>query len=1233
MKKPKWYAKALYIGFALALAIGLIAPVAAAGEATIWIDGPCYGKVGDNLTFCAVTVPPASTIAWMIDDVPVGGNTTCITVAFPPPPGNHVVTATGYWGSLNQTARLEVKIGEGLNPQMEYNIKGTEATFTVPSQYQGHVNCWSFVGSGELGAEGAGWMVVAGGTPRPCSGQTGGGGANFVTVRGFAQGELIISAQTEAFNTTSPPYTYYPATTLSAIKKWGEIDYTYLWGCDYETEECSDTSGSTQVWWDEDLKQWQGYATLCDAVLGTFATETVGEFHVPADGADVEWWVMDATAPVDTLPSGIPACDSFAYGDGLVTLIEDMQAAYPSRLVGFGDCDTKYIETTSGDGLSAGVTCVDLVACGEEAVKIVVVAKYPIEEHCSEWLVFPEILSWNFWTQEIEKVPQVAWAGEKIVLEKQFGASYADPAYVANFKLENQSVGVLEGIDSAFNQYNSDDSVWTHLDENGVARCILHSQLQGKADVICALYEQTFTGAPAGAESPPPVLGGDLEGNWRLINQHGFMVYFLKIESVTLGNLQGVREDHNDGLWEPIVDGGMITAATNTTMTDDTKAWDVDRWVGKTVVIWKQNHDDVSISSEQLRQIVNNTATTLTVDKKWTEVPIIGGGVDWYYLILSPVWDASLDDTAQTLNVSQDALLRLRVKGWFYDANNLSMRPQSYCDVNANGVPDMADYILPAGRWVLPDDWEYLAGPWWEENRPHWDIMDQPNDNIMSVMDPYFGMVPAVKALIEQGDYVAWNLTGVAGMLPGVDKPGALVAESPVIGPYSSLDTYTPNIENVAKLDRKTIVRNGKLNWWDCPMPPAKIEFQVMQGLGFFKDVNKGQVYYEYIDTTLDNPGPEGIAYTNPFYFTMIPANILIPAFIVGGGYDWNSWDSHYGPYPFWDIINQPPGMTPSDDQHPTKAEVYSDNHGEAMIWLNGDWNLDWATLWNKYGVVGYDIPPGAEVGNTTVTVAVDYPYFRGEHPKVLSNNITKTWTWGKEVRGADNHTYKDGSVDPFDSRMVYDVSGSGNQEKMAFIWVCDRDGFAATGEEIWWELDEATGAYIEAVTGSVDLVVPSAPGGLVTVDVVNGFLAGTNGVLDVGVKHGHSYTKGVDPLDPEMLLWQDKWDGESCHHAVAAVLLFCSEPDVANLQQVLLEGDQIGQIKRDTVIDFGVPEGVAVILGDANQDGQVNMGDVTMTERIILSLNPPTPGADANQDSFINMGDVTMTERIILGA
>jgi len=53
---------------------------------------------------------------------------------------------------------------------------------------------------------------------------------------------------------------------------------------------------------------------------------------------------------------------------------------------------------------------------------------------------------------------------------------------------------------------------------------------------------------------------------------------------------------------------------------------------------------------------------------------------------------------------------------------------------------------------------------------------------------------------------------------------------------------------------------------------------------------------------------------------------------------------------------------------------------------------------------------------------------------------------------------------------------------------------------------------------------------------------------------------------------------------------------------------------------------------GDANEDGTVNILDITKVERIILMLDASTPGADANGDGLVNVLDITRTEQIILG-
>jgi hypothetical protein len=53
---------------------------------------------------------------------------------------------------------------------------------------------------------------------------------------------------------------------------------------------------------------------------------------------------------------------------------------------------------------------------------------------------------------------------------------------------------------------------------------------------------------------------------------------------------------------------------------------------------------------------------------------------------------------------------------------------------------------------------------------------------------------------------------------------------------------------------------------------------------------------------------------------------------------------------------------------------------------------------------------------------------------------------------------------------------------------------------------------------------------------------------------------------------------------------------------------------------------------GDANENGEIDMGDVVVVERMILGLQSFTIGSDTNIDGDTNMGDVTAIELIILG-
>ena len=62
------------------------------------------------------------------------------------------------------------------------------------------------------------------------------------------------------------------------------------------------------------------------------------------------------------------------------------------------------------------------------------------------------------------------------------------------------------------------------------------------------------------------------------------------------------------------------------------------------------------------------------------------------------------------------------------------------------------------------------------------------------------------------------------------------------------------------------------------------------------------------------------------------------------------------------------------------------------------------------------------------------------------------------------------------------------------------------------------------------------------------------------------------------------------------------------------------------------MPTASAKLYGDANEDGKIDMRDVTYVGLIILGKKPANELADANQDGRINVLDITYIELIILG-
>jgi hypothetical protein len=452
--------------------------------------------------------------------------------------------------------------------------------------------------------------------------------------------------------------------------------------------------------------------------------------------------------------------------------------------------------------------------------------------------------------------------------------------------------------------------------------------------------------------------------------------------------------------------------------------------------------------------------------------------------------------------------------------------------------------------------------------------------------------------------------------------------------------------------DIETVVPNDELDKWDAPMPPAKIVFDinnvsVMEGgynignSGYFKSAMKTDIYYQKVGTT--------VVYTNPFYFQNIAAHIAIPAFINNGGYDWDSFDKAYGPYPFWKIINQPNtnAPVPSADPagHPTKVEVYSDNHGEAMVWLNGNWNLNFSA----YGNGGADVPPGKKVGTTTVQALADYPYLR-KHQAILSGTVTKNWTWGGVVLGPGTDGYKPlilvagQAENPNGNYYITLTKGSGatdpaaegyGRKHVVFLWVNDRDGKQAgvLGATVKWTITNGT-----FYDGSPAFINPCDHSANIWVDG-NGFLMGTNGVLDPLSGRTIGTSTFIKPSsNPDLQgLFTKTWGTTLSpdDFVVAAIDVFGPISGTVDVVAAISGANWNGTISRSFNIVQGnsYPLDDPIVFGDANGDGAVNMLDITAVERYILGLDAvASANADANFNTVIDMGDVVKIERTYLG-
>ena len=801
-----------------------------------------------------------------------------------------------------------------LEPSLALNVKGAVEKYEINyngTAYNGtpavNITKWAVTWA---------WMntpgsIVDGGQP----------GDTWISVQAAEPGEAHITVYIDT------NFDGMVDVTPDAEKKWGEIN-------------CSDLTNASQGG--------NNYIAT-ELVKASFIWGAPGnETRVlAADDAVISWWLMDIGALDDIqdieADLGDDPCDEDG-GCGKWTWqenvapesqandpfnrIRDAQIAHPvdhstaylyDGSTGTAiDANQDYADSKTGED---GTAQIRVYAASAKTVLLVTLAQYPLDYHgenreCVQHETFKPIIP-----SEQVKSPQLRWAGEKLVLEKDWGKA----------------------------PYFEHGCIFTDEDEN-----LYYVPLQG--DQSCEDIEPPFENARWVGEyfdARIYIAIYSLEqgsiGNLEPINN----IQYISFDTPNLGSLslnlnsiglpagaQQVIAPLGGGAYEIYTEGGPVDEGQ-----------------------WGSSVSQAIVTSEQSGEVDVNAALyevglhfeevgfdgLASLEHVWFNGPVSNHGFLAYFLEFEDVTLAENITPASTLaGVSSDESVdvAVQVRGFFdYRHSRLmaTTRPEKLLDLNGDF---QADVILPAGRYVLPDDWWLLAGAQDVSLRPNWDMMDMANND-------------KIDSTNELGAYDSGVFT--------TDPPAE--AQYPTIGPFSTLQSWSSELKWITQAtvpgsiaDRNTVVPDGKLNWYDAPMPQALVTFRV----------TKADSVVKHTLSELDKGNLEGYGYTgspkvyqSPYYAVEIPASPFIPA-----GYDWDSWGGQ-GPYDFWtDLqIKSNTGDTEPGTINTQDVDVYSDNHGIAAV----------------------TVDPLEAQGTLTITATADYPYapLKGKYGPRVSPPIT----------------------------------------------------------------------------------------------------------------------------------------------------------------------------------------------------------------------------------------------------
>ncbi len=570
--------------------------------------------------------------------------------------------------------------------------------------------------------------------------------------------------------------------------------------------------------------------------------------------------------------------------------------------------------------------------------------------------------------------------------------------------------------------------------------------------------------------------------------------------------------------------------------------------------------------------------------------------------------DSSEDVTEMLLpddavNVSADVLVRLRVRGWV---------ETTYCPARDSAVGANGEF-LPANRCIFPDDWQFKAGGvvgdglneaaddtasdagFAESSRPNFDIL---------------GVVPTAptnqavcNAVPRASGPFSWLDTNVQG-----DTSAAPCGDSlaPNVSTASANDCLHAGAQT-SRTCREVVFPNGIINAWDPHMPAALAMFMLHDD-GFLRPADKDSIYSS----------------GNLFYTTHIPAEPWIaPINNDLSGYQWNSWGgpgAKAGQYEFWTSLADSSaevlscagpssgayyvpagGSDPCGDGSGVRTggyswtKVYTDNHGEAMTWVNGDANLGFSECDSSAGgtdpdhmivlLSGYYCENGDKVGHSTIRASVDYPDKR-KHFAIMSNEVDIDWTWGgiKEV-----------TIEP----------GENAQFNYVVFHVTDRDGYCGNSPSLHPVLGKRVNFVIDSPNG---IIFPNADGHPAA-------LLGT-----WGGRLAATYT--FDTADSALTITPTLSDDE------CQAWIHITESLLQPVNVLVIAYDPEGTVTFDKIVNAPTPTPEPPSPTPANQqnlwadidcDNNVNPVDSLKILRadaglsVSQSANCPTPGGDLN--------------------